>query len=142
MKSTLRYALAGLLASIAVVAVVSPWLDGPGRTGLLAAAALAWTVQVTAFGALVHFRESTKGFLTAWVGGMLVRMTLILLAAWAVTRFPELPPAPTLLGLAGILFGLLLLEPFFFGTESSSEPDGATHTTDEVGMHTLTMDTA
>lgn len=142
MKSTLRYALAGLLGSVAVVAIVSPWLDEPGRTGLLVAAALAWTVQVTAFGVLVRFRESTKGFLAAWVGGTVVRMTLILLAAWTVVRFPELPPAPTLLGLAGILFGLLLLEPFFFGKGTSPESDGATNTTDELRMHTATMDAA
>jgi hypothetical protein len=51
--------------------------------------------------------------MVVWMGGTLVRMGLILVAALVLTRVEELPPAPTLLALAGFFFGLLLLEPLF-----------------------------
>jgi hypothetical protein len=113
-KRTVAYAVAGLVVLGLATGVLWPWLDGPGRTGLLVAAGVAWVVQVPAFGLLVRYRGKTKGFLAAWVGGTLSRMVLVGLAAWAVVELPALPPAPTLLGLAGFFFGLLLLEPFFF----------------------------
>lgn len=142
MKRTVRYALAGLLACLVGIAAIAPWLGGPSRYGLVVAAGLAWVVQVSAFAALVRFRESAKGFLAAWVGGTVVRMALVLVAAWAVVRFPELPPAPTLLGLAGFFFGLLLLEPFFFGPGGEAAPGTNAHapSTGRPGM--ATMDTA
>ena len=40
-------------------------------------------------------------------------MVVILGAALVLTQVKGLPPAPTLLGLAGFFFGLLLLEPLF-----------------------------
>lgn len=114
MKRTAAYALTGVVVLGLVVSLLWPWLDGRGRTGLLVAAGVAWLVQVPAFGLLVRYRGKTRGFLAAWVGGTLSRMVLVGLAAWAVMELPALAPAPTLLGLAGFFFGLLLLEPFFF----------------------------
>jgi hypothetical protein len=79
----------------------------------LVAALVAYPIQMLAFFLLVRYWEDRKRFLFFWVGGTAVRMGVILLAALALTRFDGLPPAPTLLGLAGFFFGLLLLEPLF-----------------------------
>lgn len=108
------YAATGLGILGFFVAVLWPWLDASGRRGVLAAAAVAWPVQVAAFGLLVRHRGETRRFLAVWVGGTLVRMAVILAAAFALTRVSGLAPVPTLLGLAGFFFGLLLLEPVFF----------------------------
>lgn len=145
-----RYGLAALLVTLLGIGLAWPWLGETGRNGLMVAAAIAWTVQTAAFAVLVRFRESARGFLAAWVGGTLVRMGLILLAAWAVVRFPGLPPAPTLLGLAGFFFGLLLLEPLFFGPGGTDGPgaspgdarDAPGRGTTIDTLDTATMDTA
>jgi hypothetical protein len=103
--------------ALAVVALVTaglwPWLSPPARLGILVAALVAFPVQVLAFFLLVRFRGNSNRFMAVWMGGTLVRMGLILVAALVLTRVEKLPPAPTLLALAGFLFGLLLLEPLF-----------------------------
>ena len=62
---------------------------------------------------VVKFFDDRKRFLLMWAGGTVVRMGVILGAALILTQVEGLPPAPTLLGLAGFFFGLLLLEPLF-----------------------------
>jgi hypothetical protein len=103
--------------ALAVVALVTaglwPWLSPPARLGILVAALVAYPVQVLAFYLLVRFRGHRSRFLVVWMGGTLVRMGLVLVAALVITRVEQLPPAPTLLALAGFFFGLLLLEPLF-----------------------------
>lgn len=107
------YAAAGLGLVSVLVAGCWPWLDAAGRRGLVAAAAVAWPVQVGAFGLLLGHRDQHRRFLVAWTGGTAVRLGVIGLAALALTRIPALGAAATLLGLAGFFFGLLLLEPVF-----------------------------
>ena len=103
--------------ALAVVALVTaglwPWLSSPARLGVLVAAAVAYPVQLLAFFLLVRFRGDGNRFMVVWMGGTLVRMGVILTAAVVLTRVEALPPAPTLLALAGFFFGLLLLEPLF-----------------------------
>lgn len=123
------YAVVGGALLAVLVGVLWPWLDAPGRRGILAAAAVAWPVQVVAFALLVRYRSRMHRFLAVWAGGTLVRLGLIGGVAFALTRVPGLAVAPTLLGLAGFLFGLLLLEPVFFrlageGTESEGASGG------------------
>ena len=108
-----RYGGVALLVLLVAVAGLWPWLSSPARTGVLLAGAVAWPVQVVAFGFLARFWEDPKRFLAAWVGGTLVRMGVIILAAILLMQLEELPPAPTLLALAGFFFGLLLMEPLF-----------------------------
>jgi len=108
------YALASIVFLILVVLAFWPWLDDAGRRGLVAAAAVAWPIQIVAFGILMANRFELKRFLIAWVAGTLVRMALIGIAAVALTRWTTVAMVPTLLGLAGFFFGLLLLEPVFF----------------------------
>jgi hypothetical protein len=108
-----RYGGVALLVLLLVNAGLWPWLSTSARTGLLVAALIAYPIQMMAFFLLVKFFDDKKRFLLVWVGGTVVRMAVILVAALILTRVDGLPPAPTLLGLAGFFFGLLLLEPLF-----------------------------
>lgn len=125
MNPIARYAVAGLLLLALATGVLWPLLGPEGRRGVLLAAAVAWPVQVVAFGLLRRHRDALRRFLAAWVGGTLVRMVLIGVAAFLLTRIEGVALAPTLLALAGFFFGLLLLEPVFFRTGA----DGAGTTT-------------
>ena len=113
-RRLLAYAAASLLFLALALLALWPWIDDPGRRGLLAAAAVAWPMQVLAFGVLLANRSDLRRFLFAWVGGTLIRMVLIAAAALALTQWTTVAMVPTLLGLAGFFFGLLLLEPVFF----------------------------
>lgn len=90
-----------------------PWLSPSARTGILVAALVAYPIQMMAFFLLVRSWGDSKRFLLVWVGGTVVRMGVILVAALVVIRADGLAPAPMLLGLAGFFFGLVLLEPLF-----------------------------
>ena len=113
MTKILRYGGVALLVLLVTNAVLWPWISQPARLGILVAAAIAFPVQMLAFFLLVRFWEERNRFLMIWIGGTVVRMGVILVAALVLTRIDGLPPAPTLLGLAGFFFGLLLLEPLF-----------------------------
>jgi hypothetical protein len=104
-----------LLALLLVNAGLWPFLSPPARNGLLVAATVAYPIQMVAFFLLIRFWGSGKRFLLVWLGGTVARLAVVLAAALLLTRIRELPPAPTLLGLAGFFFGLLLLEPLFLG---------------------------
>ncbi len=113
MTQTVRYGGAALLALLLVIASLWQWLSPSARTGVVVAALVAYPVQMTAFGLLVRYWNHGKRFALVWIGGTAARMGIVLLAALILTRVEELPPAPTLLALAGFFFGLLLLEPLF-----------------------------
>ena len=108
-----RYAGFSFLLLLLVNAGLWPWLSASARTGVLVAALVAYPIQMLAFFLLVRVWEDRKRFLLVWVGGTVVRMGAILASALLLTQLGGLPPAPTLLGLAGFFFGLLLLEPLF-----------------------------
>jgi len=111
------------MSGVAVITVLLlgmwPFLDSAARTGVLVAAAIAVPVQVTAFAVLNHYRDHLSGFLAAWVGGTFFRMAVVAVVAVVVVRSGTAGAVPMLLALAGFLFGLLLLEPIFFGVEPS-----------------------
>ena len=113
-RRLLAYGVAGLLLLTLAVLLLWPLLDEAGRRGIVAAAAVAWPIQLVAFWVLVANRAELGRFLIAWVAGTLVRMVLIGVAAVALTQMTTVAMVPTLLGLAGFFFGLLLLEPVFF----------------------------
>jgi len=108
-----RYGGVAFLLLLLANAGLWPMLSPSARTGIFVAALIAYPVQMLAFFLLVKFWGERNRFLLVWVGGTVVRMAVILVAALIVTRVDGLPPAPTLLGLAGFFFGLLLLEPLF-----------------------------
>jgi hypothetical protein len=104
---------------VAVVAVGSlaaaVLLDRPGLIGVLAAGAVALPIQIAAFALLTRYAPASNAFMAAWVAGTMVRMLVVGLAGWALVVLPDLPPAPTLLGLAAFFFVMLMLEPHFLG---------------------------
>ena len=113
MTQFLRYGGVALLVLLLVNAGLWPWLSPSARTGILVAALVAYPIQMMAFFLLVRSWGDSKRFLLVWVGGTVVRMGVILVAALVVIRADGLAPAPMLLGLAGFFFGLVLLEPLF-----------------------------
>ena len=114
MNPSAKYAATGSLVIALIVVILWPFLEPAGRTGVLAAAAVALPVQVILFWALVSFRAELNGFLAAWVGGTLVRMAVIAGVAFIVISSGMEGAVPMLLALAGFFFGLLLLEPVYF----------------------------
>ena len=123
MTQTYRYGGVSLLVILLVVAGLWPWVSPSARAGILLAALVAYAVQMIAFLLMVRYWGEGSSFLLVWVGGTVVRMGVILVAALWVSQNEALPPAPTLLALAGFFFGLLLLEPLFLGTGRSESTD-------------------
>jgi len=122
MRSSARYGASAVLLVAAATVVAWPFLDAPGRAGVLVAAAVALPVQIGSFALLQRFRSQLRRFLTVWIGGTVVRMGVIGAVAAFVLRSGTEGAAPALLALAAFFFALLLLEPIYFGRE---EPEGA-----------------
>lgn len=76
------------------------------------------------FGLLVRWRDQVNRFLAVWAGGTLLRMAIIGLAAFVLLESERVSPIPTLLALAGFFFGLLLVEPIFFGRNARGATNG------------------
>ena len=114
MNRTAAYAGACLALVGVVLGLAWVLMDPSGVFGVLAAAAVALPIQVGAFALLAAAPAGTNRFLAAWVGGTLVRLAVVGVGGWALMR-AGLPPAPTLLSLAGFFFVMLLLEPTVLG---------------------------
>ena len=97
-----------------IVALLWRGLDGAGREGILWAAGLALPVQWAAFGLLLALRDRGQGFLLAFAGGTMARLGVLGAAGVVVTVVETgVGVGALLLGLAGFLFLLALLEAFF-----------------------------
>jgi len=116
--SILWYAVAGLAVVALGVFGTAAVLDGTAARGVLAAGAVAWSVQVIAFGFMARSRAGSNAFLLAWVGGTLVRLLVVGIAGLMLVALPGLPRTPTLVGLAAFFFMMLLLEPAFLRLDS------------------------
>ena len=112
-----KYAFTGLLGVALITLVFMPFLDPAGRRGLVIAALIALPIQILAFSAMLSFRSDWNRFLVVWVGGTLLRMIVIALAAFVAIRLDLEGLAPMLLALAGFFFGLLLIEPIYLRSE-------------------------
>lgn len=113
MRSLGRYAAVGIVGIGVVVAVLWPFLDEASRLGVLAAAAIAYPVQVIAFGMLLRARREPTSFMLWWGVGILIRIGVVVVVGIVVSTTTVLAPAATLLGVAGFFFGMLLMEPAF-----------------------------
>jgi len=102
-----------LLIAVAVAALF-PLLDDDGRKGVLLAAAVAYPVQVTAFGLLLRSRGDPSRFFVWWGVGVAVRIGVVIIVGLLALRIESLGAEVLLLSLAGFFFGLLLIEPAFF----------------------------
>ena len=95
------------------VAALFPFLADEGRRGVLLAAAVAYPVQVAAFGLLVRARGEPSRFFTWWGVGVAVRIAVVITVGLVAIRIESLGAEALLLSLAGFFFGLLLIEPAF-----------------------------
>ena len=119
MNNVTKYAFTGLLGVALITLVFMPFLDPAGRRGLVIAALIALPIQILAFSAMLSFRSDWNRFLVVWVGGTLLRMIVIALAAFVAIRLDLEGLAPMLLALAGFFFGLLLIEPIYLRSENA-----------------------
>jgi len=114
MKRWLAYAGVSGLLLLGCVALLWGLLDSEGRRGILWAAGVAWVVQGFAFGLVVGLRDRKQGLLMAMAGGTAARLGSLGAAGIVVTVVEtELGAGALLLGLAGFLFVLVLLEALF-----------------------------
>ena len=119
MSNETKYAFTGLVGVALITLIFMPFLDSAGRRGLVIAAFIALPIQIVAFAAMLSFRSNWNRFLAVWVGGTLLRMVAIGLAAFVAIRLDLEGLAPMLLALAGFFFGLLLIEPIFLRSENA-----------------------
>ena len=113
MRALGRYALIGLLMIAVAVVALFPFLDDDGRTGILVAAAVAYPVQVVAFGLLLRVRGDPSRFFVWWGAGVAVRVGAVIIIGLIALRIESLGAEVLLLSVAGFFFGLLLIEPAF-----------------------------
>ena len=114
MKRWLLYV--GASGAILAGCVAALWgvLDAEGHSGILWAAGVAWVVQGFAFGLVVGLRDRKQGLLLALVGGTAARLGSLGVAGVVVTVVEtEVGASALVLGLAGFLVALALLEALF-----------------------------
>jgi hypothetical protein len=112
MRRWLWYAV--LSAGFTAVATLAAWpfLDLAGRRGVMFAVALALPLQLALFGGLIAQPSGSPGFLAVKVGGTLLRLAVVGIATLVVAGNESIDTLTALLALAGLLFVLLLLEPW------------------------------
>lgn len=111
MRGLGRYLLACVALVAASAAGISPLLPPAARPGLWVAGSVACTIQVAAAAARIRWGGRPERLLAVWGWSAGVRLGAIGLAAFGVYRFEVLHPVSTLVGLAGYLFAMLLMEP-------------------------------
>lgn len=122
---TLRYAWVALAILAVANGVMFPWLDGPGRAGLLVASAITFPVQIVAFTLLVKYALRPEDGLVVWIGAAVLRMAIVVVVGLSLTWLPSLSPVTTLLGCAGFFFVLLMLEPVFLAAHGRATAEAA-----------------
>jgi hypothetical protein len=113
MRRVAAYGAAGLVLALVIVGIAATALPPAGTRAVALSAAIAYGVQMPAFGALYRVQSRPQLFLVVWLGGMAVRFLVLgVLAFWAA-RGGGPAVAPLLLGYVGVVFALVLLEPLF-----------------------------
>jgi hypothetical protein len=111
--------LVGYVATCLTLAAGTVWsldrfLTAEQRTGLRVAAVVALTLQAAAFAARLRWGTTPTRLLATWVWSTGARFVAVLAMGLAAWRYQALDPVTSLVGLAGFLFAMLLLEPVFF----------------------------
>jgi hypothetical protein len=113
LRAWLTYAGAGLVVTAVAAGAASLILEGEAARAVRITGAIAYGLQLVAFAMLLSVRGKDALFLAGWVGGMFLRFAGLGVVAWWVTATAALPREAALISLAGFLFLLLLMEPFF-----------------------------
>ena len=122
-----RFVLYGLSCSLLVVGVglgLYPLLDPVQLDGLMLAGAVAVGLQLASFAARVRWATTPNRLLATWVWSTGTRFAAVLAMALAAWRFEGLDVVTSLVGLAGFLFVMLLMEPAFFAPGRLELDDG------------------
>ncbi len=112
----------GLVAMVLLVA--RPLLGASGWTALAVAGMVGWSAQVALRLLLTPWRRDAKQFMKAIAAGAIGRMLVVAVAiVWVAVR-GHAHPVLFLIGLAGFLFVLLMLEAFMENSKRfrTSEP--------------------
>lgn len=125
MKRWLLYVVVSTAIVAGCVAGLRPALDDAGDAGLLWAGGIALVVQWVAFGLMLSLRGDGRGFLMAMAGGAFARLG-VLGATGVMSTVVEssVGAEALLLGLAGFLFLLALLEALFLHGETTVRQPG------------------
>lgn len=110
-----RWAGYAVPATVVTVLVVSVgWVAGTPSVahGVLVAGAVALPLQLLVFALMVVPEKSSPAFLGMWVVGTFVRLLAVGGVAWLAAVNEAVEPLATLLSLVGLMFVLLLLEPW------------------------------
>jgi hypothetical protein len=113
LRGPFGYPATSLGLVITVTAGLWPFLNAGAREGLLAAGGLALLTQFALHAGMHRLRQNPERFALTLALGMGVRMVVILGSALLWVWPGTLPAASFLLGLAGFLFALVLLETAF-----------------------------
>lgn len=113
MRGIAAYGAAGLIVGVLAAGIAATVLQPAGARAVALSAAIAWMVQVVAFGGLVVGRSKPPLFMAVWLGGMVVRFAVLAALAFLVSGRGMAPAAPLLLGYVIVVFVLVLLEPVF-----------------------------
>ena len=114
MRRLAGYAVTCLTLAGGTVWILDRFLAAEQRTGLRVAAVAALTLQVAAFAARLRWGTTPTRLLATWVWSTGARFTSVLAMGLAAWRYEALDPVTSLVGLAGFLYVMLLLEPVFF----------------------------
>ncbi len=114
-------------AGVSALVLGGGWILFPSedaRGGLVVAVAVALPLQLAAFGLLLTPRPGSMGLLGVWAASAMARFLAVGAVAFWVITTERVDPTTTLLALAGLLFILLLLEPWALGAMNSDRPNG------------------
>lgn len=107
-----KYAITCALI-IAGVGTVGWLVAAPsGKPMVVASAALAFAVQLLAFG-VARLLQRSHNLMIGWGLGSLLRLVVLVLYAVVVARLLRAPIAPALLSFAAFLFATTIVEPLF-----------------------------
>lgn len=120
MKALGRYAIASLAVLSALAGSGWWFVDPAARASLLTAAAIAWPVQVALFALLARSQGEPARFMLFWGFGILGRLGALAVVGLGLGALGGSRPDVLILALAGFLFALLLLEPFFLNDGNST----------------------
>jgi hypothetical protein len=113
MSTWVAYAGASLLLVAAAALVCALALSGAAEAAVWFSAALAWTLQLLAFGGLVAVRHQPTLFTAGWLGGMMLRFMALAALVFFGSSTAAFPLKPLLVSFVTFLFLLVLLESVF-----------------------------